>query len=186
MSVLCYCYSRNVPAHKQAILKWRGNRFSSSQTQWYVDKPGAKTPGFKQMLKDISHDKPKTVVVYSLDQLYTSLDDGLEFLTNLLRNNGRIVAIEPQVDIAGPAAADLLVAVSKLGLEDWRTRQAGGIQEAKQRGVYKGRKKGAIKPGIDLQYVKEMRDRGFTQEAIAKELGVSRSTAAKYLRLALD
>jgi len=180
---LCHCYSRS-PVHKKAIVKWLGHRFNQAQIQWYIDKPSStETPELNQLLKDIKHNKPKTVVVYSLDQISKSPAEGLKLLTDLLRNEGRIVVVDSNVDIAGSSAADLLAAVSTLGSDVWRERQAAGIEAAKERGAYKGRKKGALKPGIDLARVRELRDQGLTYDQLAKELGVARSTVIKYLKM---
>jgi DNA invertase Pin-like site-specific DNA recombinase len=180
---LCHCYSRN-PVHKKAIVKWLGYRFNQAQIQWYIDKPSStETPELNQLLKDIKHNKPKTVVVYSLDQISKSPSEGLKVLVDLLRNNGRIVIVDSNVDISEAFVADLLAAVSALGGDAWRERQAAGIEAAKERGAYKGRKKGALKPGIDLARVRELRDQGLTYDQLAKELGVARSTVIKYLKM---
>lgn len=176
MSALCYCYSRDTQGHK-AIVKWLGARFRPSQIMWYVDKPG-KNAELSQMLKDISNDSPKTVVVYSLDQICKSLADGLGILVGLLNNNGRIVAINPQVDITGPAAAELLVAIAKMEKDARRAKQTAGIEAAKARGVYKGRSDLSSDP----QRAKELQDKGMTYGEIAKELGVSMATVCRYLR----
>lgn len=146
---------------------------------WYVDKSG-KTSELSQMLKDIGNNNPKTVVVFSLDQVSKSLADGLGLLVSLLKNNGRIVAINPQVDIAGPEAADLLVAIAKMERDARRAKQAAGIEAAKSRGVYKGRANGSLLS--DPRRAKELQRKGKTYGEIAKELGVSVATVSRYLR----
>ena len=50
-----------------------------------------------------------------------------------------------------------------------RERQQAGIQAAKAKGIYKGRK-----PSIPVERVREMRDAGHGPTAIAKALGISR------------
>ena len=52
-----------------------------------------------------------------------------------------------------------------------RERQLEGIQQAKAKGVYKGRK-----PSIDVARVKALRDAGKGPAAIAKELKMARSS----------
>lgn len=180
-----FCYATNA-VHKRAILKWIAAQRRTT-VQWYEDKPGAgRTPGLDQMLADLAKIKsPTTVVVYSLDTFGSSLKVVLTALHDVLLNDHRVVGINPKVDIAGPAAFDLLVAVSMLGRETRREQRRVGIEAAKARGdVYKGRKKGTIKPGIDLQHVKDLRAQGLTHEQMAKELGVHRLTVINYLRRA--
>jgi len=184
MTSFCYCYLRN-PAHKKDIVKWLDGHFKPAQTQWYVDKgnEGHETPELNQLLKDISHSRPKTVVVYSLDQVFKSLADGLGFLTDLLRNNGRIVAVDANVDIAGSAAADLLAAIAKMEKDARRKQQAIGIEAAKERGIYKGRKKGTLTLNIDVRRAAKLRQQGWSFDKIAEELNASRSSVARYLKL---
>ena len=58
-----------------------------------------------------------------------------------------------------------------------RERQMEGIARAKAKGVYKGRK-----PSVDPAKVRELRDRGMTPSAIARELKVGRTTVWRALR----
>jgi DNA invertase Pin-like site-specific DNA recombinase len=61
-----------------------------------------------------------------------------------------------------------------------RERQREGIEIAKQKGVYKGRK-----PSLDAVQVEELRRRveaGDKKAAIARDFGISRETLYTYLR----
>ena len=183
MNSLYYCYSSNVLTHRKAIHKWLASaRVNQAQVQWYIDKPGPETPELNQLRKDIQHNNPKTIITYSLSDLSTSLSEGIEFLDQLFNNNGRIVAIKPAVDIGGSNAANLMHAIIDLQ----RHYQSLGIQAAKERGAYKGRKKGALKPGNYVEKAVELRKQGMTYDAIAKELDLSRSTVIKYINIGLS
>jgi DNA invertase Pin-like site-specific DNA recombinase len=57
-----------------------------------------------------------------------------------------------------------------------KERQTEGIQSAKARGVYKGRK-----PSIDKSKVVEMKAQGMGASVIAKELGIGRASVYRYL-----
>ena len=58
-----------------------------------------------------------------------------------------------------------------------RERQLEGIAKAKQRGVYKGRK-----PKIDRAEVMQLKDdKGMGATAIAKQLGIGRSSVYRLL-----
>ena len=60
-----------------------------------------------------------------------------------------------------------------------RERQLEGIQQAKAKGVYKGRK-----PSIDITKVKALRDAGKGPATIAKELRMARSSVYRVLGVA--
>jgi DNA invertase Pin-like site-specific DNA recombinase len=179
----CHCYARN-PAHKKAIIKWLDGRFNTSQVQWYVDTDETGTHELEQLKKDVkANERPKTVVVYSLDQISPG---ALDFYVNLLQHNGRIVALNPQVDISGTEAANLILAVSKMEKEAWTELRAKGIAKAKQRGAYKGRKKGTRTLNIDVQQASALRQQGWSLDKIAEELNASRSSLARYLKATQD
>ena len=57
-----------------------------------------------------------------------------------------------------------------------RERQQAGIEAAKAKGVYKGRK-----PSMPVEKVREMRASGQGPTAIAKALGISRMSAHRVL-----
>ena len=53
-----------------------------------------------------------------------------------------------------------------------------GIEKAKAKGVYKGRK-----PSIDVKAVKELKEKGLGASAIAKELGIGRASVYRALEV---
>jgi DNA invertase Pin-like site-specific DNA recombinase len=59
-----------------------------------------------------------------------------------------------------------------------RERQLQGIEQAKSKGVYKGRK-----PSIDIAKVRELRASGMGLAAIAKELKMASSSVYRVLGL---
>ena len=58
-----------------------------------------------------------------------------------------------------------------------RERQQAGIEAAKAKGVYKGRK-----PSVPAQKVRDMRAAGHSPTAIAKALGISRMSVHSILK----
>ena len=78
--------------------------------------------------------------------------------------------------------AAVLLGVAEMERENLRERQAADIAVAKRRGVYRGRKAGttAARPERAI----ELRNRGLTRSEIARSLGVSERTAARYLATA--
>jgi DNA invertase Pin-like site-specific DNA recombinase len=77
---------------------------------------------------------------------------------------------------AGKAFLDMLGVFAEFETNLRRERQLEGIQQAKAKGVYKGRK-----PSIDVAKVKALRDAGMGPAAIAKELKMARSSVYRVL-----
>jgi len=97
----------------------------------------------------------------------------------------RLVSVRQEVDFAsttGLMVASLLFGLSQSEMETRRTRQRAGIEAAKRRGVYRGRRSGATKakPGRAVR----LREHGLSDGEIAAALGVSRRTVQRYLKAA--
>ena len=124
----------------------------------------------------------KTVVVWKLDRLSRSLQDGINTLCDWLGRGVRLVSVTQQLDFAGAAGkliASVLFAVAEMEQQTRRERQAAGIAVAKTAGVYKGRKAGTRK--ADTNRAADLRRRGLADSEIAKALGVTRRTVQRYL-----
>jgi len=80
--------------------------------------------------------------------------------------------------LRGTGAA-VLLGLAEIELEYRRERQAAGIEVAKKRGIYLGRKKGSTKCKPDR--ARELRDQGLSVPEIATALGVSERTAFRYI-----
>ena len=78
---------------------------------------------------------------------------------------------------AGKAFLDMLGVFAEFETNLRRERQLEGIQQAKAKGVYKGRK-----PSIDAARVKTLRDAGKGPAAIAKEMKMARSSVYRILK----
>jgi hypothetical protein len=85
-------------------------------------------------------------------------------------------------DSLGPAVSLLNVAF-KLADHHKRVRQKIGIEKAKAKGLYKGKKPGATKPGVDIKKAVRWKARGWSAKRIAVKLGVAESTVFRYLRI---
>jgi Resolvase, N terminal domain len=89
-----------------------------------------------------------TVVVWKLDRLGRSLQEGVSVLADWCQRGVRIIAITQQIDLSGPMGhliASLLFGIAEIELQHAKERQAAGIALAKQRGVYTGRRQGTTK-----------------------------------------
>jgi DNA invertase Pin-like site-specific DNA recombinase len=128
-----------------------------------------------------------TVVVHSMDRLARNLDDLRRLVQELTRRGVRIEFVKECLTFTGEDSpmANLMLSVMGAFAEFERAlireRQREGIVLAKQRGVYRGRKK-ALAP----DRVAELRRRaaaGEKKAQLAREFGVSRETLYQYLRM---
>ena len=127
-----------------------------------------------------------TVVVHSMDRLARNLDDLRRLVQGLTQRGVRIEFVKESLTFTGEDSpmANLMLSVMGAFAEFERAlireRQREGISLAKQRGVYRGRKK-ALSP----ERAAELRRRaaaGEQKAKLAREFGISRETIYQYLR----
>ena len=127
-----------------------------------------------------------TVVVHSMDRLARNLDDLRRMVQQLTGRGVRIEFVKESLAFTGEDSpmANLLLSVMGAFAEFERAlireRQREGISLAKQRGVYRGRKK-----ALSDSRLEELRRRVEAREpkaALAREFGISRATLYEYLR----
>jgi DNA invertase Pin-like site-specific DNA recombinase len=184
---------QNEAGQRAEIEKWlKGHGIDPATVLWYVDHETGDNldrPEFKRLQKDVFNGTVKTVVVWKLDRLSRSLQDGINTLCDWLGSGIRLVSVTQQLDFAGPTGkliAAVLFAVAEMEQQTRRERQAAGIAVAKQEGKYRGRRPGsrnkvdgkANKP----ERARKLRDKGRTLEEIAKTMGVCRMTVHRWLK----
>jgi len=153
---------------------------------WFIDKATGTNldrPAFEAMQSKLFAGEMKTVIVYKLDRLSRSLVDGLTVISDWLSDDIRLISTSQQFDFSGAIGKMLsavLLSVAEMENETRRERQAIGIENAKGKGVYKGRKKGATK-AKPAQAVK-LREEGKKLREIALIMGTSLSTVQRYLK----
>jgi DNA invertase Pin-like site-specific DNA recombinase len=117
-----------------------------------------------------------------LDRLSRSLREGINTLSDWLKQSVRVVSVTQQLDFSGATGqlvAAVLFAVAQMEQETRRERQAAGIAAAKANGVYLGRKAGTMKARPDR--AQQLRGKGLTVPEIAEAMGVSERTVFNYL-----
>ena len=123
-----------------------------------------------------------TVVLYKLDRLSRTIRDGLAVLCDWCDRGLRIVSVTQQIDFNGTVGkmiVAVLFGVAEMEQETRRERQRAGIEAARTRGVYKGRKPGTTKGKPER--ARTYRDKGMSMDEIARALGVTRQTVHRYL-----
>lgn len=127
-----------------------------------------------------------TVVVHSMDRLARNLDDLRSLVQQLTSKGVAVEFIKERLTFTNEASpmANLMLSVMGAFAEFERAlikeRQREGIELAKKRGAYKGRKK-----ILSLGQIEELKSRvssGEPKASLAREFGISRETLYQYLR----
>lgn len=123
------------------------------------------------------------VVVHSIDRLARNLADLLGIVTTLNNKGVSIKFIKDNLtfppegtDGASKLYLSILGAVAEFERSIIKQRQREGIQKAKAKGVYKGRK-----PTIDKERILALHDEGLSTYKIAEAMGISRMTVHRAL-----
>jgi len=178
--------SQNEAGQRREIRKWITNNLPNTKIQWFVDKESGDTldrPAFEDLQAAVFTGDFKTICVYKLDRVSRSLRDGIATLCDWCDRGVRIVSTSQQIDFNGTVGkmiASVLFAVAEMEQETRRDRQSAGIEAAKERGVYKGRKPGSTK--ANPARAKRLREKGLTLNEIATALDVSRMSVCRYLK----
>ena len=126
-----------------------------------------------------------TVVVHSMDRLARNLDDLRRLVKTLTGKGVSVEFVKEGLIFTGEdkPLSKLLLSVMGAFAEFERSiireRQLEGIALAKQKGVYKGRKKALTSD--DVATIRERISEGHKKAQIARDLGISRETLYKYL-----
>ena len=145
-------YDQKAESQREEISRWLKNHgIDPESIRWFEDKETGKNlkhPAFQQLQKAIFAGEIKTVLVWKLDRISRKMLDGLHTMRFWLNHGVGIVSITQQIDMTGPIGqlfAALMFAIAEFQLSTMKENQAAGIALAKQRGIYKGRKKGTKK-----------------------------------------
>ena len=120
-----------------------------------------------------------TLVVVKLDRLGRSTRDVLNLVHELETRGAALRVLEPEIDTSRPEGRIILTTLSmvaEMELTHLKERQRAGIEAAKAKGIYKGRKR-----SIDRDVVQRLRDQGVGATEIARQLGIGRASVYKVL-----
>jgi len=189
-AIACYVrvstVGQNEAGQRRAIRQWLQGAGASKSVRWYVDKASGDNldrPDFDRLQGDIFAGKVGTVVIWRLDRLSRTVRDGLAVLCDWCDRKLRVVSVSQQIDfngIVGKMVSAVLFGVAEMEQETRRERQRAGIEAAKERGVYFGRKSGTLK--AKPSEAQKLRAKGLTHNQIAQSMGISRSTVIRYLK----
>jgi DNA invertase Pin-like site-specific DNA recombinase len=178
---------QNEAGQRQEVKRWlTGNGIPPESVRWYVDKESGDSlarPEFARLQRDVFNGEVGAVVVWKLDRLSRKLRDGINTLCDWCERGLRVVSVTQQIDFNGTVGkmlAAVLLGVAEMEQETRRERQRAGIEAAKARGVYLGRKSGTTK--AKPARAAALRDKGLTHDEIATAMAVSRRTVIRYLQ----
>ena len=153
--------------------------------RWYEEKISGKDtnrPQLQEMLRFAR--EGDTIYVHDFSRLARSTKDLLEIVERLSEEKISIVSIKENLDSSTPTGKLMLTMIGAID-EFERTimleRQREGIEVAKRKGVYKGRKQIELPGDFNLYYEAWTRHE-VTKSGIAKALGVSRPTVDRFIQ----
>ena len=165
---------QNEARQKEALEKFEIDR-------WFIEKASGKDtnrPQLQEMLAYIREDD--TVYVEEFSRLGRSTADLLATVQAIEDAGAKFVSLKESFDTSSPVGRlqmTMMAAIAEFERAMILERQREGIAIAKREGKYKGRKSVSV-PNIGEYYQRYMNRRG-TKTAIAKELGISRTTLDK-------
>jgi len=153
----------------------------------FIDKASAKDTKRPQLQELLSFVRSgDTILIHSMDRLARNLDDLRKIVNTQTKRGVRIEFIKEGLTFSGDDSpmAQLLLSVMGAFAEFERSllkeRQREGIELAKKRGAYRGRKR-----SLSDEKIVNLKSRvkaGEKKTAIARDLGISRETLYQYLK----
>ena len=178
--------SQTTDGQRVDVTRWlTGHGLDPQSVQWFTDTDSRETlsrDGLRRLQSSVFHSQVKTIIVADVTRLAGSIVDGINLLHGWLSQGVRLVSVRQEFDFSsttGMMVASLLFGLSQAEMETRRTRQRAGIEAAKARGVYLGRKPGTTK--AQPARARQLRSQGLTDDEIASALNVTRRTIQRYL-----
>lgn len=178
-------------SQRAEIKKWLdANGIDHKHVEWYADRESGTTlkrPEFDRLQRAIFDGKVKTVILWKLDRLSRRLRDGVNILADWAERGLKIVVVTQALEFNGAIGRTLAALLLGLAEIEWqyrKERQQAGIEVARKKGVYRGRKPGTTKG--KPQRAVELKDKGLSPGEIATALGVSERTVFRYIAVEME
>lgn len=126
-----------------------------------------------------------TVYIHDFSRLARSTVDLLRLVEQFQSNGIQLVSLKENIDTSTPTGKlmlQMIAAINEFERENLLERQREGIQLAKERGAYKGRKKIDIDMEQFGQLYREWNAHRISKSQIANELKVSRTVVERLFR----
>ncbi|PFR88900.1 recombinase family protein [Priestia megaterium] len=152
--------------------------------RWYEEKVSGKNmdrPEFQKMMDWVR--EGDEIYIRDFSRLARSTKDLLNIVTELKERGVKIHSIKDNIDTTtahGEMMLTVLAAMNQFERENLLERQREGIEIAKRKGKYKGRKK-VEKPSNWDEVIEKWKSRKITATAAIQETGLKRTTFYKLL-----
>ena len=152
--------------------------------KWFSEKISGKNVDDRQQLRDLLDwvREGDTVYVHDFSRLARNTKDLLSIIEQLTAKKVHLISLKENLDTStatGRLMLTMIAAINEFERQNLLERQAEGIALAKQRGVYKGRKRIKVKD-FNKYYDSYMRHE-LSKSEIARRLGVSRPTVDRLM-----
>ena len=178
---------RNQTVENQLVaLQGVGERLGWVVVAVHVDEgiSGAKgreqRPGFDALLKGVARREFDLIAAWSVDRLGRSLQDLVGFLADIQARGIDLYLHRQGLDTSTPSGRmmfQMLGVFAEFETNLRKERQLEGIQQAKAKGVYKGRK-----PKLDRSAVQALKAEGLGGSEIARRLRIGRTSVYRLLK----
>src|SRR5262249_9024295 len=138
-------------------------------------------PAWNQLWDAIQKAKVKVLLVHALDRLGRSLPHLVKILSTLVERDVGLVSFRENIDLStssGRMVAGLFSVLADYELSIIRERTRAGMRAARSRGSQIGPRK---RP-FDAERATQLRDQGWGQIRIARELGVGVGRVNKWAK----
>lgn len=154
----------------------------------FIDYASGKDTNRPQLQAALKHlRKGDTLIIHSMDRLARNLDDLRKIVKELTQRAVTVHFVKEALTFNGEDSpiSNLLLSVMGAFAEFERSlikeRQLEGINIAKQKGLYKGRKPALNGEEIKALKIRDTANNNKNRVALAKEFGISRQTLYHYL-----
>lgn len=140
-------------------------------------------PGLEELLRFLR--EGDMLYVHSIDRLARNLDDLRRLVNDLTSRGVRIQFVKEALTFSGDDSPMSRLLLSMMGAfaeferAIIRERQREGIEKAKKKGVYKGRKR--VLTPLQVAELRSLAVPGSNKSALARRFGISRESVYRYL-----
>ena len=149
----------------------------------YASASTTKRPELQLMLEFVREDD--IVIVHSMDRLARSVRDLRKIVDDLIARKVKVEFVKERLIFDGNdnAMSNLLLSVmgalAEFELSFIRERQREGIEAAKRKGVYKGRKRKLSSERVEV--LRQHLGKTKSKSQLARDLGISHATLYRYI-----
>lgn len=146
--------------------------------RWFIEKVSGKNmerPELKNLLKTVQ--SGDTVYIHDFSRLARSTKDLLELVETFQKSGVHLVSNKENLDTSTPTGKlmlTMIAAINEFERQNMLDRQHEGIEIAKAKGIYKGRKPIEYDARLFDILNKQVQEKVLTVSQAAAELGISR------------